>query len=84
MGGWRPPSRAHPRERRLRPAPPTHPHPRSLLSLGFSCDKVLRSAHAGGVTCLALDPVERRYLLAGAADATLAVYDTQVCACVQV
>ena len=57
---------------------PTHARPHSLLSLGFSCDKVLRSAHGGGVTCLALDPVERRYLLAGAADATLAVYDTQV------
>jgi DNA excision repair protein ERCC-8 len=48
-----------------------------LLSLEFSHDKVIRSVHTGGVTCLDLDAVEQRYLLAGAADASIAVYDTQ-------
>ena len=38
---------------------------------------MIRSAHAGGVLALDLDPAERRYLLAGGADATLAIYDTQ-------
>jgi DNA excision repair protein ERCC-8 len=38
---------------------------------------VIKSAHKGGVTWMDLDPVEQRYLLAGAADASLAVYDTQ-------
>lgn len=32
--------------------------------------------HEGAVRQLGLDPVENRYLLAGAADATVAVYDT--------
>ena len=60
-------------------APPLHFPPVStrLLSLEFSHDKVIRSVHTGGVTCLDLDAVEQRYLLAGAADASIAVYDTQ-------
>lgn len=48
-----------------------------LQALEFSCSKVIRSVHTGGVMCLDLDPTERRYLLAGAADASIAVYDTQ-------
>ncbi|KAI3438903.1 hypothetical protein D9Q98_001318 [Chlorella vulgaris] len=49
-----------------------------VQSLEFSGDKVLRSVHTGGVTCLDLDHGEQRYLLAGAADASIAVYDTQL------
>lgn len=51
---------------------------RRVQSLEFSGDKVLRSVHTGGVTCLDLDHGEQRYLLAGAADASIAVYDTQL------
>lgn len=43
----------------------------------FSHSKVIRSVHTGGVSCLDLDAGEQRYLLAGAADASIAVYDTQ-------
>ncbi|KAI7842161.1 hypothetical protein COHA_004184 [Chlorella ohadii] len=46
-------------------------------SLEFSHSKVIRSVHTGGVFCMDLDPGEQRYLLAGAADASIAVYDTQ-------
>eukprot|EP00887_Chlorella_sp_A99_P000785 scaffold5.g785.t1 len=48
-----------------------------LLSLEFSSCKAIKSAHGGGVTGLDLDLVESRYLLAGAADASVAIYDTQ-------
>jgi hypothetical protein len=48
-----------------------------LRSLELSQRKVIRSAHHGGVTWMDLDPVESRYLLAGASDASIAVYDTQ-------
>ena len=48
-----------------------------LQSLEFSHSKVIRSVHTGGVFCMDLDPGEQRYLLAGAADASIAVYDTQ-------
>lgn len=56
-----------------------HPTPLScrLQSLEFSHSKVIRSVHTGGVFCMDLDPGEQRYLLAGAADASIAVYDTQ-------
>ena len=62
--------------------PPTRPHacatlPCRLLSLEFSSQKSIKSAHTGAVTGLDLDHVEQRYLLAGAADASLAIYDTQ-------
>ncbi len=50
---------------------------RRLQSLEFSHSKVIRSVHTGGVFCMDLDPGEQRYLLAGAADASIAVYDTQ-------
>lgn len=67
------------------PAPPRHssnfcvpslPDFR-LLTLEFSNSKIIRSVHTGGVAALDLDTVEQRYLLAGAGDASLAVYDTQ-------
>lgn len=48
-----------------------------LHTLEFSTEKVIQSAHTGAVTCMDLDHGEQRYLLAGAADASLAVYDTQ-------
>ncbi|PRW58966.1 DNA excision repair ERCC-8-like isoform B [Chlorella sorokiniana] len=48
-----------------------------LQSLEFSHSKVIRSVHTGGVFCMDLDAGEQRYLLAGAADASIAVYDTQ-------
>lgn len=50
---------------------------RRLHALEFSSSKVIRSVHTGGVSCLDLDAVEQRYLLAGAGDASIAVYDTQ-------
>ncbi|EFN57592.1 hypothetical protein CHLNCDRAFT_20970, partial [Chlorella variabilis] len=72
--------------RRLQPPPwrsslshlspcPSGAHACRLQTLEFCHDKVIRSVHAGGVTCLDLDPGEQRYLLAGAADASIAVYD---------
>lgn len=51
--------------------------PARLQSLEFSHTKVIRSVHTGGVFCMDLDAGEQRYLLAGAADASIAVYDTQ-------
>jgi len=54
--------------------------------LEFSREKVINSAHNGGVTWLDLDCVEERYLLAGAADGSVAAYDVQACpqrTCVQ-
>ena len=53
-----------------------------MHTLEFSNAKVVRSAHSGGVTALDLDPTEQRYLLAGAADASVAIYDTQQVSCV--
>jgi len=47
--------------------------------LEFSREKVINSAHNGGVTWLDLDCVEERYLLAGAADGSVAAYDVQAC-----
>ncbi len=44
--------------------------------LDFSQRKLIATEHEGAVVQLSLDPVENRYLLAGAADATVAVYDT--------
>ena len=58
-------------------APPPAPLPARLQSLEFSHSKVIRSVHTGGVFCMDLDAGEQRYLLAGAADASIAVYDTQ-------
>ncbi len=55
---------------RLRPC-------RRRLGLGFSDSRAIKSVHQGGVTWLDLDHVEHRYLLAGAADASIAVYDMQ-------
>ncbi len=55
--------------------------------LEFSREKVIKSAHNGGVTWLDLDCVEERYLLAGAADGSVAAYDVQAClqqTCVQI
>lgn len=46
--------------------------------LDFSQRKLVATQHEGAVVQLSLDPVEHRYLLAGAADATAAVYD--ICA----
>ncbi len=43
-----------------------------------SAEKSIESVHKGGITCLELDSVERRYLLAAAADASVAAYDVQV------
>ena len=48
------------------------------LQLGFSKQKAIKSVHSGGVTWLDLDPIEHRYLLAGAADGSVAAYDVQV------
>lgn len=56
----------HPTLRRIR-----------LHTLEFSNAKLIRSIHTGGVAALDLDAVEQRYLLAGAGDASIAVYDTQ-------
>jgi hypothetical protein len=49
-----------------------------LLSLDLSRSCYLRPTNHGGVLVLAADPVERRYLLSGAADSTLEVFDVQV------
>ena len=57
--------------------PPRPTCRRRLHALEFSTSKVIRSVHTGGVACLDLDAVEQRYLLAGAGDASLAIYDTQ-------
>lgn len=43
----------------------------------FSREKSISSVHTGGVTWLDLDCVEERYLLAGAADGSVAAYDVQ-------
>ena len=59
------------------PAPRLFHCPRRRLGLEFGQSRALRSAHTGGVTWLDLDAVEQRYLLAGAADASVAIYDTQ-------
>ena len=48
-------------------------------SLVFSGEKSISSVHTGGVTWLDLDCVEERYLLAGAADGSVAAYDVQAC-----
>jgi hypothetical protein len=37
------------------------------------------AAHKGGVNSVQLDLVEQRFLLAGAADGSLAVYDVEHC-----
>ncbi|KAL6071698.1 DNA excision repair protein ERCC-8 [Balamuthia mandrillaris] len=42
-----------------------------------SRDKEFLSEHEGPVNSLSLDPVERRYLLSGATDATVSVYDLE-------
>lgn len=49
-----------------------------LRTLEFSNAKVIRSVHTGGVAALDLETGEQRYLLAGAGDGSIAVYDTQV------
>lgn len=75
-----PPALARRRRRHRRTAcKPTPPSPaaRRLHALEFSSSKVIRSVHTGGVACLDLDAVEQRYLLAGAGDASIAIYDTQ-------
>ena len=46
-------------------------------SLHIANQKSIDSVHKGGVTWLELDCVEHRYLLAGAADASVAAYDVQ-------
>ncbi|KAK9835172.1 hypothetical protein WJX81_003251 [Elliptochloris bilobata] len=51
---------------------------RRAHSLVLSGDKTISSVHTGGVTWLDLDCVEERYLLAGAADGSVAAYDIQV------
>ncbi|GAB4816816.1 hypothetical protein N2152v2_003862 [Parachlorella kessleri] len=50
---------------------------RRRLGLQFGQSRSLQSVHQGGVTWLDLDLIDHRYLLAGAADASVAVYDTQ-------
>ena len=45
----------------------------------MSVEKSVESVHKGGVTWLDLDGIEHRWLLAAAADASVAVYDIQAC-----
>ena len=52
--------------------------PHRKLQLEFSKQKSIKSVHSGGVTWLDLDRIEQRYLLAGAADGSIAAYDVQV------
>lgn len=44
-------------------------------ALAFDTKKQVTSAHKGGVTWLDLEPAENRYLLAGSADCSVAIYD---------
>ena len=44
----------------------------------MSVEKSVESVHKGGVTWLDLDGIEHRWLLAAAADASVAAYDIQV------
>lgn len=44
-------------------------------SLGFDTSKQISSIHKGGVTWLDLERADNRYLLAGSADCSVAVYD---------
>ncbi len=44
-------------------------------SLGFDTSKQINSIHKGGVTWLDLERADNRYLLAGSADCSVAVYD---------
>eukprot|EP00899_Mesostigma_viride_P029611 jgi/Mesvir1/9835/Mv22379-RA.1 len=46
-----------------------------LQNMAPSADKELVSPFRGGVSSLSVDAVEQRYLLAGAVDSTVAVYD---------
>ena len=43
----------------------------------MSVEKSVESVHKGGVTWLDLDGIEHRWLLAAAADASVAAYDIQ-------
>ncbi|KDD72109.1 hypothetical protein H632_c3854p0, partial [Helicosporidium sp. ATCC 50920] len=47
------------------------------LTLCVDGSKLLRPTLAGGVLCMDVDHVERRFLLVGSADAGIAIYDTE-------
>eukprot|EP00232_Nephroselmis_pyriformis_P015783 CAMPEP_0182875610 /NCGR_PEP_ID=MMETSP0034_2-20130328/13646_1 /TAXON_ID=156128 /ORGANISM="Nephroselmis pyriformis, Strain CCMP717" /LENGTH=118 /DNA_ID=CAMNT_0025008357 /DNA_START=151 /DNA_END=504 /DNA_ORIENTATION=- len=51
---------------------------RRVSGMALSRDKEMAPALRGGITWLDVDLVEARYLLAGATDASVAVYDTLV------
>ncbi len=53
----------------------TYLHGHRVRSLGFDTSKQISSIHKGGVTWLDLEHAEHRYLLAGSADCSVAVYD---------
>ena len=48
-------------------------------NLQVSTTKSVDSVHKGGVTWLDLDGIDHRWLLAAAADASVAAYDTEAC-----
>ena len=48
----------------------------SIRSLDISRTSAISSAHRGGLTCLAIELAESRYLLASATDSSVAIYDT--------
>jgi hypothetical protein len=50
-----------------------------LQDVQVSAEKSVESVHKGGITWLELDSVEHRFLLAAAADASIAAYDVQAC-----
>lgn len=47
-------------------------------SLELSTSKELVSVHKAGIESLCLDQIEQRYLLAGAADGSIAAYDCEL------